>query len=224
LLAHFRSMVQRGAFGMVIAGVTPLHELPSSVASSPFFNIAVSKRVSFLNRDAAIELIRQPTYGLLGYEPQAIEYLLKLSGCHPYLLQHLCYLILDLCKKGGRLLVDLETVEAAVLDIYEQADFMLHDLLYKLNTVEQTIVSAAAFMVETNEDTFTVDCLAESLRRYEVEFDNHQLENSLDNLVGREIVTVDDQGNYKFTMEIFRRWLVIKENLFIAIRRLRETQ
>jgi hypothetical protein len=207
LLAYFRSMVQRGAFGMITSGVTPLAELELSALGSPFFNIAVSKHVSFLEREAAIELIQQPMYGLLKYDTQAIEYLLKLSGGHPYLLQFLCWSIVSLCMERGKLLVDLEIVESAMPTL-DELEFYFHHLMEQLDEAAQIVMLAAARIVEIDEDAFTLNRLSEMLSKYELQVS--QVENLLDELVRQEILAVDNQGNYKFTMGIFQRWLVAK--------------
>ena len=158
-------------------------------------------------REAAIELIQQPVYGLLKYEPQAIEYLLKLSGGRPYLLQYLCYLIIKRCSAKDKLLVDLETIEAVVPFLYEDIYF-LHYAMDRLAEVEQRVILAAAPLIQTDRDTFTINQLGKVLSEGNAKLSMSQLKNSLDNLVRRELLTVDDQGNYKFTMEIFQRWLV----------------
>jgi len=206
LLSYFRSVVQRGAFGMIIAGVTPLYDLPSPAAGSPFFNIAVSKSVSFLDREAAVELIQRPTYGLLKYDAQAIDRLLILSGCHPYLLQLMCHRIVEVCREKGDLLVDAVMVEDVVSDTFETSSFFFHYLTEQLTDEEQIVVLEAASLAETYEGTFTINQLRQALSKGRSQVS--QLENLLRQLERREIIARDDQGNYSFTMEIFRRWII----------------
>lgn len=210
LLFYFRSMVQSGEFGIITAGITPLHELPSLGPGSPFFNIAVPRHVSFLDREAAIELIQRPTYGLLKYDPQVIEQLLTLSRRHPSLLQTLCFLVYNHCRKSDKLLVDLETVEIAIKQVYEQ-EYLLHHFMHQLNKTEQKIVKTAASLVEINKGTLTLDHLREVLSN-KVKFQSSQLEKALNSLVKKEVLEVDNQGNYKFTIGIFQRWLVELES------------
>lgn len=206
LLAYFRAMVQWGAFGMITVGDTPFDELPSSIRNHDFFNIILPKRVSFLDREAAIELIQKPT-GLLKYEPRAIEYLLKLSGGHPCLLQYLCYHIVNLCNESSKLHVDLETIGAVVPLVHEHAYFLRY-LMKHLAETEQRVILEAASLVESDKDTFTIDQLKAALVRGKAGLKVSQLENLLDNLAKREILAIGNHRNYRFTMEIFRRWLV----------------
>jgi len=206
LLNYFRSIVQRGTFGMIIVGVTPLHELPSPAAGSPFFNIAVSKRVSFLDGEAAIELIQRPTYALLKYDTRAIELLLTLSGCHPYLLQLMCSQIVQVCHVKEKLLVDAEMVEEVASYTLETSYFFLDYLMKHLTSEEQLVVQAAASLAETCKGSFTINQLGQTLDRGEPRVS--QLENLLHQLEKREIIARDSKGNCSFTMEIFRRWVI----------------
>lgn len=206
LLNYFRSVVQRGTFGMIIVGVTPLHELPSPAVGSPFFNIAVSKRVSFLDREAAIELIQRPTYALLKYDTRAIELLLTLSGCHPYLLQLMCYQIVKICGEKKKLLVDAEMVEEVASDTFETSYFFFDYLMKHLTSEEQLVVQAAASLAEARKGSFTINQLEQTLDESELQVS--QLENLLHQLERREIIARDSKGNYSFTMEIFRRWVI----------------
>ena len=210
LLSCFRRLVQLGKLGMIVTGVTPTHELPSDFASSPFFNIVESKRISFLDRDAAIEMIQKPMDGLLHYDNRMIEILLKLSGCHPSLLQRLCFLIIDYCREKNKLLADMEAVEMAIQQAYEQEYFFSH-LMNKLEEMEKSVINAAVSLTETQGDTFTKNQLNEILKRNKTKLKAYQVERSLNYLIEHEILcAVDDQGNFGFSIEIFRRWLAQK--------------
>jgi len=204
LLAYLRARVQTGTFGIIVSGVRPLYELPSSVAGHPFFGLAVSKRVPCLGREAAGQLMQQPTRGLIKYDERSVEYLLQLTGCHPHVLQLVCDSIVELCCEQGRLQVDLEMVESVVPFVFEQ--YFFHELMGQWEDDERAVLQAAASIVDTSKGGFTIDRLQETL-----DIDAPKiswLENSLSRLVRGEILAVDHRGNYGFTMEIFRRWVV----------------
>ncbi len=206
LAKYFRAMVQQNRLGIITAGDTSLDELPRAIQDYDLFNITMPKRVSFLDREAAIALIQQPTR-LLKYEPQAIEYLLRLSGGHPCLLQSLCHNIVNCCNKNTKLNVDLETVDEVVPLVYEQI-YLFHYLIEQLAETEKRVIVKAATLVSGDRSTFAFNQLGKVLGKGKYGLQLSQLENLLNNLRRHEILAVDNQGNYRFTMEIFRRWLV----------------
>ncbi len=205
LLNYLRSIVQRGNIGIITAGVTPLFELPSSDLVSPFFNIALIQRISFLEREEAIALIQQPVYGLLKYDNQAIEFLLKLSGCHPFLLQMLCYEIFNLCLESGKLMIDFKMVED-VLPTVSMRWSIFFEHISRKSDITRKMMKAASILIKKDKDAFTIEQLKKALQ--ENEFEENQIEIELAKLMQNEFLVKDDQGNYKFTMEIVRRYFV----------------
>lgn len=210
VLNYFRSLVQRGALNIITAGVTPIHEFNLSGHDSPFFNIAISKRVSFLEPEEARELIQIPTCGLLKYEPQAIDHLITLSGGHPTLLQYLCYSIVESCRETCELTVNIEKVESVMSQIYEETYYFFDYLVKSLKKKEYAALACAALIVETIRQPFTIDHIRDALKQGNIPLEVTQLDIMLNNLTSREMLIADELGSYRFSMEMFRRWIVMQ--------------
>jgi len=209
ILLYLRSKIQQRTFGLITAGAIPPQEiaLPGNI-STPF-NITQIKRVSFLERKDAIELLRQPMYGLLKYESKAIEYLLHASGCHPYLLQLLCNSIVEECYKSQKFVVGTELIETILPLFYEQSSMFFLYIINQLSKSEQVFLLAAAWAIEEGGDCFTAKSVKEMLVKGRVSM----IENSLRRLEQQEVLARDLSGNYRFTVELFRNWL-IESNAF----------
>jgi len=65
-----------------------------------------------LDESAARELITEPLRPCLSLEDAAVDYLVKLTAGHPYLLQFILSLIVDKMKHAGRVTLSLDDVKA----------------------------------------------------------------------------------------------------------------
>jgi hypothetical protein len=199
-----RSLVsQSGVFSLITAGVTPLHRLPHSVYSSPFFNIALTERVSFLEPEESVALIKQPTCGLLSYDEDSIEHLLELSGGHPYVLQALCRLVFELCAENGTLTVSVSLVETAAQNFGLYSNSFFEYIANQIDS-EGRILMAASMLSEAG--ILSLDKLEKISQGNGM--DPAMFRSVLDKLIEHEILSLDKAGKIEFTMEIVRRWFI----------------
>lgn len=214
--ALLRYMLQEEAFYMITAGTIPLDVVARSDSPdiSPFYNIATVIRLSFLSRSEAVDLIRQPVKGILDYRAEAIDYLLLLSGCHPFLLQVLCFSVIEVCKEKGVFYVDLDTVESALVRAYEQLPQFFEHLIKPFTEQEQQLLSAAA-TIQEREGIIAEEKLPGILKRRR----RTKLGDSLQKFLQAEILSKVSSGHYEFTMEMLRRWLLQKDSPELEVER-----
>lgn len=91
--------------------------------------------VGHLRRHEAEDLILRPTTDFpLLYTPTACERMIRLSGCHPALLQRLCWEVVRGARAGqGIAQVNLEDVEAAARKTLEGSILLLRTLIESLS-------------------------------------------------------------------------------------------
>jgi hypothetical protein len=65
-----------------------------------------------LDEPAAKALITEPVAATIAYEPGAVDYLWRLTGGHPYLLQFLLKLLVDRVRRESRRQITLKEVQA----------------------------------------------------------------------------------------------------------------
>ncbi|MGE5659630.1 MAG: hypothetical protein ACM37W_23795 [Actinomycetota bacterium] len=156
--------------------------------------------ISYLKAPEARQLIERPVKDFtLRYEPDAVERVLQLTRCHPFLVQLLCAEIIYLKNEQDpsvRRLATLADVEAAIPATLSSGSFFFADI--QNNQVDVTGLALLRFIAAQGEGA-TVS--REVLLR---EFAEH-LDPTLEWLIRRELI--EEIGNsYRFQVELIRRW------------------
>jgi hypothetical protein len=62
------------------------------------FNVALYKKISFLDRASAVALITEPVKDRCPYQPEAVERILQVTSGHPYFTQLVCHSLFNRCQ------------------------------------------------------------------------------------------------------------------------------
>ncbi|WP_224312135.1 MULTISPECIES: hypothetical protein [Nostocaceae] len=130
VLGMLRHLIQhRPRFKMLLAGSHTIEEYQRW--ASYLINVQVV-HISYLKEEEARQLIEHPVkYFTLRYEPEAVERVLQLTRCHPFLIQLLCGEIIVLKNEQDpsiRRLTSLEDVEAAIPEALQSGGFFFADI------------------------------------------------------------------------------------------------
>jgi hypothetical protein len=125
-----RHLIQhRPRFKVLLAGSHTIEEYQRW--ASYLINVQVV-HISYLKENEARQLIEHPVKDFtLRYEPEAVERVLQLTRCHPFLVQLLCSEIVALKNEQDpsiRRLARLEDVEAAVPQALSSGQFFFADI------------------------------------------------------------------------------------------------
>jgi hypothetical protein len=191
---------------LIFAGLHTLDEMGHDYRSA-FYGQAEHIRVGYLSHDDAIRLITQPHPDFaLEYEPELREELYRLTYGQPYLLQRLCWELVNnwnerFLREGEsapRTLTmdDLEPVLTP--DFYQAAGYYFDGVWSNVTEAERQLMRVIAGRVE---GTWT---LAELTAAAELPED--AVRASLD-LLRRHDVIVDEAGGVRFAAELMRRWV-----------------
>jgi DNA-binding winged helix-turn-helix (wHTH) protein len=174
------------------------------------FKTSLAREVWVLDRESAEALIRQAEEnGSLRFSDAAIDRVVGLTNCHPYLTQLLCQRIWERVHRNGPAeppLVGRQEAEAALADALEAGEQALLWLWNGLTPPERVYISGLAESVgegESLSDEGVIDILstyAARLRTREVELAPKQL-------VRRRVLQVTEGGEHRFEVELFRRWV-----------------
>lgn len=135
----------------------------------------------------------------LRYEPDAVELVLNLTRCHPFLVQLLCAEIVALKNEQNpavRRLATLADVEAAVPEALSSGSFFFADL--QRNQVDVAGLALLRFLAALGQGAIIS---REALYR---QFSEH-LDSTLDLLLRRDLIEPAGDG-YRFQVELIRRW------------------
>ena len=182
---------------------------------SIFFNTAIYKRIGNLPEEDAIRLIREPVAENLNYDDLAVDYILTMTGCQPYLIQLVCRTIinqLNHSKKRNDVLVN--DVDDAVAEIFsEDNDNFSKEAWGNSGYLERMILSAAAELLtyQILEQVNQEEILSKLVPLME-NFSRENALDTLDKLVYSEILTEKSQ-NYRFTVNMMRQWIATRHPL-----------
>lgn len=122
LLDEMRHTIQhREEISLLFAGVQTLEQLGPDW-SSYFINVQ-PLRISYLNPIEAKDLICNPDPDIsfnLSYTDDAVSKILEETRCHPYLLQLVCFAIVELSNKHKILEINSDDVEKAITTALKQ--------------------------------------------------------------------------------------------------------
>ena len=184
------------------------------------FKQARTRSISSLSREDARRLIREPMLGILEYDDDAIEQILSVTACHPYLTQLVCFELVDYLDNLGQTKVTVDDVNAVIDDAIESGGSGLAWLWDGLPIAERFILSAVTSVTDEN-GIATKESINEALRRHRVQLLGIELTRAPDMLVDWGwLEKTEERDGYKFVVELLRRWISKKHSLENAKREL----
>jgi len=208
-LRSWMTEVQKVKFVFVI-GRRP-EEL--SLQTTSTFKDARAARVSLLEREVAIAVIRQSEYkeGSLRWKDEAIEEIWKWTQGHPYFIQLLCSIVWDQAYAANLELLDVDVanVQAARDKALQEAANTLHWIWSGLPPAERVVTAA---MAEANDEVIAPKKLIEILNRSGVRLIVRELKIAPETLAEWGLLR-STEGGYCFVVPLFQEWVSINHPL-----------
>ncbi len=210
-MAVLRGFVQMSPkIAFAFAGLHTLEEMTEDYFQ-PFFASVIPIRVGFLNRATTRQLLANPNPDfLLTYEAEAMDRIYDLTSGQPYLVQLLGFLLVrrynEQTFEEGKPRERIFTV-ADVDAIIEKNELFQNGRYYFTGVWgqagqdapgQQDILKALA--------TYSGSCSRDMLQEL-TGLDETTINNALE-ILSRHDVIVETEGNLKFAVELFRRWVV----------------
>jgi hypothetical protein len=205
-LRHLMQHSQNVAF--IFAGTHRLEELTADYWST-LFNIALYKRVHFLDMEAARRLIMEPvqSYGLL-YDDLAINKMLGVTAKHPYFLQLLCHALVNLHNRERLSYITIGDVNRTLGEIVRLAEAHLAFLWGESTKEERAVLMALTRMISAGEPG-TCGAIAGLFEEHGLPIDPAEVSVLAKALARRELVreTGPEADRYEFTVDLVRLWI-----------------
>ncbi|MEG3931651.1 AAA family ATPase [Microcoleus sp. T2B6] len=197
VLGMLRHLIQhRPRFKVLLAGSHTIEEFQRW--ASYLINVQVV-HISYLKQPEARQLIEQPVKDFtLRYELNAVERVLQLTRCHPFLIQLLCAEIIALKNEQDpsiRRLATLADVEAAIPEALSVGSFFFADI--QSNQADAAGLAILQFLAAQGEGAIV--SRSTILQHFSNKFD------ALNLLLQRELIEEVSEG-YRFQVELIRRW------------------
>jgi hypothetical protein len=205
-LRHLMQHSQNVAF--IFAGTHRLEELTADYWSI-LFNIALYKRVGFLDVEAARRLIMEPVegYGLL-YDDLAIDKMLRVTAGHPYFLQLLCHALVNLHNRERLNYITIQDVNHTLAEIVGLGEAHLAFLWAESAKKERAVLMSLTRLVSAGEPG-TRGAIAGLLGEYGLRIDPAEVSGIAKRLVQRDIAREmgPEADRYEFTVDLLRLWI-----------------
>lgn len=199
---YLRSLMQKNPrLNFLFSLGSGLEEMEKEYAF--LFNVALYKRISFLDRAAAIELIKRPAQEVYQVEPEAIEKILSITSGHPYFTQLVCHSLFNHAQVNSLSKVTAKDVTAVLDESAELGQAVLKHVWDDSSPMEKVVLAGmTAAMGEANRP----------VKLKEIQKKWHDLKaippvgemvKAIHNLENREVI--NGERAYRFTIDLERR-------------------
>lgn len=204
-------MQHQDGLSFIFAGA---HALTAMIKNprSILFNTALRRKISFLERDEAERLIRDPVREVLWYDDLAVEKILRVTAGQPYFIQYICHEIVNLARRDQKNFVTLRDVDRALLTTVQETTGIIRHSYMSLARDEQLALAALARITDDGRPFVNAEDVVETLRQDHVTVGVHDLMETMHQLAGRDFVLERGGGDsagrqYGFAMDLVRVWL-----------------
>lgn len=193
----------------IFAGTHKLEEL-SKEYFNIFFNTALYHEVTFLTKNEAETLIRQPVAPAISYEDRAVNRILNATNNHPYFIQLICYHLMNVLNREARSQVSFSDVDDVIQSI-TQGEVGHLDYVWEQSTSHERWVLCGIAELQRTLPRVKHFPDVEILREIESMGERMALaefSHAVETLIARDLVR-HDQGSRAcgITFELLSRWI-----------------
>ncbi len=182
------------------------------------------RTISYLKRDDAMRLIRNPVKGRVFYDEATDESIFRLSAGQPFYTQALCQRLVDHLNEARTNRATQELLAEAVQDVINPPPPPLLHLWDSLGDDEKLVLALLSEQLEEQDSTATAKELVSlaGRRRYPLDLDEPRASTALERLFEQELLTKTDRipAGYASRMDILRRWVRVMHSPWQVMREL----
>lgn len=207
IFSLLRHIIQhRTHFKLLMAGSHTLEEFERW--ASYLINVQTIK-ISYLAEHEARQLIEYPIEDFaLHYTVEATQRIIELTRCHPALLQLICYETVELKNSQPtplRRLVQPQDVELAAQKALDSGNLYFADIRNQASETSEISVEVLTYMAQQGQNAVISQTSLDEYIAHPT-----KLKQALKQAVQRDLLETVD-GNYRFQVELIRRWFAQKE-------------
>ena len=192
----------------IFAGSRKIEDLKYSDEWSYALGASKYRKISFLKREDAIRLIKDPVVQVW-YTNRAVEKILEFSGCHPYILQYFCFNLITLLYDNESYTVDIKEVDEVIRDIVENPMHQMEYLWKRLSKNQKLLVSFLAEVIQKEGDSIGDIRLIDEFKEKNIKSFNgvSTILKDLEDLERNDILKREEY-RYSFCADIFRQFVL----------------
>jgi hypothetical protein len=203
-------MQHQDGLNFIFAGahkLTAMLKNPQSI----LFNTALRRKVSFLDREDAERLVRQPVAEVVWYDDLAVEKILRVTAGQPYFIQYICHELVNMSRRDGKNFVALRDVDRALLTTVQETTGIIRHSYMSLTRDEQLALAALSRITDDGRPFVSLEDVIETLKQDHLSVAKRDMIETLRQLADRDFI--QERGGeaagrqYGFTMDLVRVWL-----------------
>lgn len=125
-------------FIVVISGSNEIIKIQNKLPD--YFDKISKEKLKLLNIKNIKKLIVEPVKNIIDYNVDSIEFIIYLSGNHPYIAQIICYELVETCKDRGLHIISLETINLSLPKIQNRLSNYFQVLWNSCNRYQQDVL------------------------------------------------------------------------------------
>jgi HEAT repeat protein/tRNA A37 threonylcarbamoyladenosine biosynthesis protein TsaE len=169
------------------------------------FRAALYKEISFLEWEAALELINRPVKGLFEYSQSATEAILRLTSGHPYFIQLICHSLFNRWQEQRRDMLDSGDVQEVLDEVVEMSrSHMLNMWEEELAAEEKAVLAVLAELISDEQDA-TRQAIDHTVAAHGWLLAPGQVTSALQSLSESNVISPFEP--YFFRVDLFRMWI-----------------
>jgi hypothetical protein len=212
---YMRHLMQHSEqLNFIFVGTRKLEEMTSDYWSV-LFNIALYRKIGFLDEAAAMRLITEPVAPNLIYDDLALDKIMRVTAGHPYFLQLVCYTLVKQANIERSGYVTISHVNAAVDEMLSLGEVHFAYLWRRSTEAERTILATVAHLMDPAL-SFHPEELLQRLKPYGIHLDPVELTGALNKLVERDIlreITEEGKSLYEMKLGLVGLWVAKNKSL-----------
>ncbi|MFN2253264.1 MAG: AAA family ATPase, partial [Candidatus Promineifilaceae bacterium] len=212
---YLRHLMQHSEqLDFIFVGTRRLEEMTSDYWSV-LFNIALYRKIGFLNESAAMRLIAEPVAPKLIYDDLALDKIMRVTAGHPYFLQLVCYTMVKQANLERSGYVTISNVNAAVDEMLSLGEVHFAYLWQRSTVAERTVLATVAHLMDQTIP-FHPEEIVRRLQPYDIYLDPAELTGALNSLVERDImreVTEEAKSLFEMKLGLVSLWVAKNKSL-----------
>jgi hypothetical protein len=183
-----------------------LESLTKEYAS--LFSVGLYKKISFLERDAALALITQPVQEFYRVDASASERLLEITAGHPYFTQLLCHSIFNRWQHTRTPEIDAADMDAVVEETVERGLAVLKHVWEESTPAEKALMAGATAAmggVSGFNHPVSPEAIARALQAQQIIVPSEEGTQAYRALLAHDVLVGGEQ--YAFAVDLQRIWI-----------------
>jgi outer membrane protein assembly factor BamB len=214
IFEYLRSLMQhRHNMSFLFAGTHTIMELTSGYWSV-FFNIAQHRRLTKLGGAAAKRLIVKPVAASLEYDEFAIKKIRNLAADQPYLIQLICYLLVEHCNTRRKNYVTINDVNMVLDDVMKTGEIHFMWIWDQIDQQERLVFAILAQVGGEELRWLSLPDIEERYRSHALLYNQEKVLQALRGLCSKDIVEGGSgDTHFRIVLGLAQRWLREKKDL-----------